>query len=255
MSELHRRNTLQPPHMRSAYPTEANDERLRRVDVPPIPENASLMTESSVGACDSMISGVESLNQLSIATSRLSVHTPPAMNTRKRRSWNISDNLVESPEVDGLPLSKRKSVSEGDFQLLNSNDGDDDVSSHGRRLSDERKKRRESSQSTTYHRPGPPTPAKNSGAKENQQLSMSTPVTFSPPKATPKSVKGKTLMKSPSSSRSVKLTPASLVKRVQSRLMSNKQQSSSDVSCTSVLIYSINQLDLLIDFDVTFFAL
>ena len=32
--------------------------------------------------------------------------------------------------------------------------------------------------------------------------------------------------------------------------MRNRQQSSSDVRCASVLIYSINQLDLLIDFDV-----
>ena len=32
MSELHRRNTLQPPHMRSAYPTELNDERLKLND-------------------------------------------------------------------------------------------------------------------------------------------------------------------------------------------------------------------------------
>ena len=143
MSELHRRNTLQPPHMRSAYPTEANDERLRKVNAPII------KPQPSTSKLD------ENVQQLSAATSLLSVNTPPAMNTRKRRSssWNQADS--ETPVV----VQRKRRSFEADVSM--------DVSDTRLSISSspERRKRREPSQ-TTYQRPGPPTPARNS-LKEN----------------------------------------------------------------------------------------
>lgn len=148
MSELHRRNTLQPPHMRSAYPTEMNDERLKKTNIALVvieePENST---------------SEDNVHQLTAATSQLSMHTPPAMNTRKRRSsmWNQTDS--DTPVV----ARKRRSF-EADMSI-ETEDSRLSISS-----SAERKKRREPTQ-TSYKRPGPPTPARNSSSKEN----MSTP--------------------------------------------------------------------------------
>ena len=144
MSELHRRNTLQPPHMRSAYPTEMNDERLKKTNLA-----LTVVEEPENSASE------DNVQQLATATSRLSVHTPPAMNTRKRRSslWNQADN--DTPVV----ARKRRSF-EADLSV-ETEDSRLSISS-----SAERKKRREPTQ-TSYKRPGPPTPARNSSSKEN----------------------------------------------------------------------------------------
>ena len=152
MSELHRRNTLQPPHMRSAYPTEMNDERLRKTNI-----NLVVVEEPETSTSE------DHVQQLARATSQLSMHTPPAMNTRKRRSslWNQADN--DTPVV----ARKRRSF-EADISL-ETEDSRLSISSN----SAERKKRREPTL-TSYKRPGPPTPARNSSLKEN----ISTPSVF-----------------------------------------------------------------------------
>ena len=90
MSELHRRNTLQPPHMRSAYPTELNDERLK------LKEGPLLNVQSDVPSLESQN---ENIQQLSMATSLLSMNTPPAMNNRKRRSSSLNHSEIETPYV------------------------------------------------------------------------------------------------------------------------------------------------------------
>ena len=81
----------------------------------------------------------------------LSMNTPPAMNTRKRRSssWNPTD--MESPV---MRPGKRRSY-ELDADLFSDSTGTRSISS-----SAERKKHRGVSL-TSYLRPGPPTPARN----------------------------------------------------------------------------------------------
>merc|ERR1712136_22087 len=149
----------------------------------------------------------DNVQQLATATSRLSVHTPPAMNTRKRRSslWNQADN--DTPVV----ARKRRSF-EADLSV-ETEDSRLSISS-----SAERKKRREPTQ-TSYKRPGPPTPARNSSSKENISTPSMSSTSSSPPKLTPKN----TPKVSSKGNQSVKLAPASLVKKVQSKLRSNKQ--------------------------------
>lgn len=228
MSELHRRNTLQPPHMRSAYPVEINDERLRSVDS--FPDANGSVNDSRR----------ESIQQLTVATSLLSMNTPPAMNTRKRRSSNWSQCDTETPSV--LPRKRRSYEFDAEVSL-------DSSDSRSILSSAERKKRREGSQ-TTYQRPGPPTPAKHS-VKENIATRSSSVIYFfyllalsprndsffqlssSPPKSTLKTStkQGSKSASSPAPANrsSNRVTPASLVKRVQSKLRTNKQ-SASEVS-------------------------
>ncbi len=155
MSELHRRNTLQPPHMRSAYPVEMNDERLRSVDA--FPDANGSVNDSRR----------ESIQQLTVATSLLSMNTPPAMNTRKRRSSNWSQCDTETPSV--VPRKRRSYEFDAEVSM-------DSTDSRSLLSSAERKKRREGSQ-TTYQRPGPPTPAKHS-VKENIATRSSSVIFF-----------------------------------------------------------------------------
>lgn len=143
---------MQPPHMRSAYPAEMNDERLRQNDM-------TIYEQSSVTSSKADNQN-ESLQQLSLATSRLSMHTPPAMNTRKRRSSSWNQSEMETPTM--LPRKRRSHELDADM----SSDSNDTRSFAN---SAERKKHRDASQ-TSYQRPGPPTPSRNA-PKEN----MSTP--------------------------------------------------------------------------------
>lgn len=144
MSELHRRNTLQPPHMRSAYPAEMNDERLRRC------EAACSSTEASP---------LESTPESAVLEKRMSAmnmeSTPPRSMARKRRSFEFSEleTPVKSANMDG---TYRRFSNGSDISA-------DSRASCG--SSAERRKRREPSQ-TSYQRPGPPTPGRNS-TKEN----------------------------------------------------------------------------------------
>lgn len=137
--------------MRSAYPAEINDERLRCSELPtsePKPKIENLN---------------DSVNQLSEATSMLSMQTPPAMNTRKRRSssWNTSE--IETPV---LQPSKRRSQDDADMSTDSGHSTNRSILS-----SAERRKHRDASQ-TTYQRPGPPTPAKNPLKENNSILSV-----------------------------------------------------------------------------------
>ena len=152
VSELHRRNTMQPPHMRSAYPAEMNDERLRQNDM-------AIYDQPMATSSRAENYNDNSLHQLSMATSMLSMNTPPAMNTRKRRSSSWAQNDMETPVM--VPRKRRS------YELdLSECDSTETPSLSS---SAERKKHRDASQ-TLYQRPGPPTPAKNT-AKEN----LSTP--------------------------------------------------------------------------------
>ena len=153
VSELHRRNTMQPPHMRSAYPAEMNDERLRQSD----------MTIFETPAATS--SRADNHNDtLQESMSMLSMNTPPAMNTRKRRSSSWSQADMETPVMQ--PRKRRSRELDVSEVSTDSTDTRLSISS-----SAERRKHRDASQ-TSYQRPGPPTPAKNT-TKENS--SMSTP--------------------------------------------------------------------------------
>lgn len=155
LSELHRRNTLQPPHMRSAYPAEMNDERLRCPDLPVVEPKTENLNDT--------------VNQLSEATSMLSVHTPPAYNTRKRRSssWNTSG--METPV---LQPSKRRSQEDSNMSIDSGHSTNRSILS-----SAERRKHRDASQ-TTYQRPGPPTPGKNTLKESNSTLSVTSVITI-----------------------------------------------------------------------------
>ena len=159
ISELHRRNTLQPPHMRSAYPAEMNDERLRRIDVAPVRNDQPRASSTIVDHPN------DTIHQLSSATSRLSMmNTPPAMNTRKRRSssWNQSD--METPVIQ--PRKRRS------YELADADMSTDSTDNRSISSSAERRKRRDANQ-TTYQRPGPPTPAKKSAKENSSTLSVS----------------------------------------------------------------------------------
>ena len=147
VSELLRRNTMQPPHMRSAYPVEMNDERLRQND---------MTIYDQPKATSSRADNHDTVHQLSFATSMLSMNTPPAMNTRKRRSssWNPTD--METPVMQ--PRKRRSYELDADLSC-------DSTDTRSISSSAERKKHRDASL-TSYSRPGPPTPARNP-AKEN----------------------------------------------------------------------------------------
>lgn len=151
VSELHRRNTMQPPHMRSAYPAEMNDERLR--------QNEMTIYEQPSGSSRGDNQN-ESVQQLSLATSMLSMNTPPAMNTRKRRSSSWHQNDMETPVM--LPRKRRSYELDADVSS-------DSTDTRSISSSAERKKHRDASQ-TSYQRPGPPTPARNT-TKENTSIS------------------------------------------------------------------------------------
>lgn len=139
---------MQPPHMRSAYPVEMNDERLRQNDL--------TIYEQPLASSSRAGNHHDTLQHLSLATSMLSMNTPPAMNTRKRRSssWNPTD--METPVMQ--PRKRRSYELEADL----STDSNDTRSISS---SAERKKHRDASL-TSYTRPGPPTPARNA-VKEN----------------------------------------------------------------------------------------
>ncbi|XP_046458153.1 COP1-interactive protein 1-like isoform X4 [Daphnia pulex] len=205
VSELLRRNTMQPPHMRSAYPIEMNDERLRQND---------MTIYDQPKATSSRADNHDTLQQLSFATSMLSMNTPPAMNTRKRRSSSWNPTEMETPVMQPR---KRRSY-ELDADLSSDSTDTRSISS-----SAERKKHRDASL-TSYSRPGPPTPARNA-VKEN----ISTPSTASsPPKATSKaSSKAGSKRTSPAhGTKNSKLTPVgALVRKVQAKLRSNIQAS------------------------------
>ena len=161
MSELHRRNTLQPPHMRSAYPAEMNDERLRFMDLP-IAESSKTTESDAASICSSVMDGAttdRSVQQLATATSLLSVSTPPAMNTRKRRSWA---EMNETPAT-AVP-AKRRSVEK---DRLSIDSMQSDTRSLASSMSSDDRTRTKRRESTTYQRPGPPTPARGSSMKEN----------------------------------------------------------------------------------------
>jgi hypothetical protein len=74
--------------MRSAYPIEMNDERLRQND---------MTIYDQPKATSSRADNHDTLQQLSFATSMLSMNTPPAMNTRKRRSSSWNPTEMETP--------------------------------------------------------------------------------------------------------------------------------------------------------------
>lgn len=152
VSELHRRNTMQPPHMRSAYPAEMNDERLRQNDM--------TIYEQSSGTSSAADNHNASLQQLSLATSMLSMSTPPAMNTRKRRSSSWHQNDMETPVM--VPRKRRS-------YEMNADISSDSTDTRSISSSAERRKHRDASQ-TSYQRPGPPTPARNT-TKENTSIS------------------------------------------------------------------------------------
>ncbi|XP_057368948.2 golgin subfamily A member 4-like isoform X2 [Daphnia carinata] len=207
VSELLRRNTMQPPHMRSAYPAEMNDERLRQSDL--------TIFEQPLASSSRAGNHHDTVQHLSLATSMLSMNTPPAMNTRKRRSssWNPTD--METPVMQ--PRKRRSYELEADL----STDSNDTRSISS---SAERKKHRDASL-TSYTRPGPPTPARNA-VKEN----ISTPsMASSPSKSTSRqSAKVGSKRTSPTpGAKGSKLTPVgSLVRKVQAKLRSNIQSSS-----------------------------
>nr|CAH0104580.1 unnamed protein product [Daphnia galeata] len=214
VSELLRRNTMQPPHMRSAYPVEMNDERLRQND---------MTIYDQPKATSSRADNHDTVQQLSFATSMLSMNTPPAMNTRKRRSssWNPTD--METPVMQ--PRKRRSYELDADLSC-------DSTDTRSISSSAERKKHRDASL-TSYSRPGPPTPARNP-AKEN----ISTPsIASSPPKATSTkaSTKAGSKRTSPAhGTKNSKLTPvSSLVRKVHAKFRSNIQSSSSSENTPS----------------------
>lgn len=133
-----------PPHMRSAYPAEMNDERLRssRLAVETKPE-----TKHMNDSIDQLLQSAD--------------HSPPG-NKRKRRS-----GLCKSDEETTIEQSsKRRSLDDAIVSNVTGYSTSRITSN-----SPERRKHRDASQ-TTYQRPGPPTPAKNLLKESNVILSV-----------------------------------------------------------------------------------
>ncbi|XP_040563988.1 uncharacterized protein [Lepeophtheirus salmonis] len=152
LSELCRRNTLQPSHLKSSYPIETqfyNTDQFKENEL----QEGKVLTD---------------VRSITKGTANLSVNSP-AMNTRSRRT-----TIGGSANVSPLSTRKRAVLDNSSF---NSN-----TSSIIRY---EAKRSRKEAQQTSYSKPGPPTPAKNKSFHSNTSMNRSSTSDFAGLENTP----------------------------------------------------------------------